>query len=135
MEKIEWTEKFSVGVSLFDNQHRQIIEMINKLIRTHRLSVDSDVISDTLTSMTEYARNHFKDEERFMTEHGYPDYDSHKERHKEFLKKTVSFCNATTLHVETVPEKLLEYLRNWWIHHILEQDMKYRQFFNEKGVR
>jgi len=28
----------------------------------------------------------------------------------------------------------LEYLVNWWVHHILEDDMAYRAFFKDKGV-
>ena len=34
MEKIQWSEKFSVGVEKLDKQHQQIIGMLNRLIST-----------------------------------------------------------------------------------------------------
>jgi hemerythrin len=34
-----------------------------------------------------------------------------------------------------VPEELLSYLGEWWMGHILNEDMKYKSHFEEKGVR
>jgi hemerythrin len=124
----------SVGVRLLDEQHKKLIGMVNRLIEASETTVRSEVISDVLTTMTEYARTHFKDEEQYMIAYGYPGYASHKEHHKAFIEKTVAFCDATMLHVEAVPDKLLGYLRDWWVHHILEEDMKYKPFFNAKGL-
>lgn len=36
---------------------------------------------------------------------------------------------------DSVLAELLEFLRDWWIHHILEEDMQYRSFFVERGVK
>jgi hemerythrin len=33
-----------------------------------------------------------------------------------------------------VPIEILTYLKDWWINHILKIDMKYKSFFNEKGL-
>jgi hemerythrin len=32
-----------------------------------------------------------------------------------------------------VPQILIDYLSEWWIHHILDEDMKYKPFFAKKG--
>ena len=91
MEKIIWNERFSVGVRKIDEQHKELIKMINKLIETKDTKVDSETISDILTKMTKYADYHFQTEEQYMIEYDYPDYSSHKEQHIEFKKKTVAF--------------------------------------------
>ena len=134
MLEIIWTDDFSVGVSLFDEQHKQLVNMLNKLISHPEATTDSETISDLLTDMTQYAHEHFKAEEKLMQQYDFPDYGSHKNRHREFLKQVVTFCNATYLGSEKVPRQVLEFLTNWWSTHILEEDMAYKDFFISKGV-
>ncbi len=133
METIIWNESFSVGVRELDEQHKELIRMINKLIETRDTKVDSEMISDILTKMTKYAGYHFQTEEQYMIEYDYPDYSSHREQHKEFRKKTVAFCMDTMAYKETIPTEILSYLKNWLTNHILKSDIKYKSFFNEKG--
>lgn len=132
MDRIKWTEEFSVGVQRFDNQHARIIALINKLIEDSKASVNSELISDALSLMTEYSQNHFKDEEKSLEEYGYEDFDSHKEKHKRFLKKTMKFNQATMVGVTEVPVLVLEYLKDWWVVHILVEDMKYKPLLKDK---
>ena len=134
MEKIKWNENFSVGVRKIDEQHKKLIKMINKLIETNKTKVYSETIYDTLVKMTKYADYHFQTEEQYMIEYDYPDYSSHKEQHIEFRKKTVAFAVDTMKYKEALPIEILSYLQNWLINHILTSDMKFKSFFNEKGL-
>ena len=134
MEKIIWNENFSVGIRKIDEQHKEIIRIINKLIESNEKRVDSELISETLMKMTQYALKHFKTEENLMSEYNYPEYEKHKEEHILFRKKTVSFSLDTMSHKKEIPDEVLSYLREWWINHILVTDAKYKSFFNEKGI-
>jgi hemerythrin-like metal-binding protein/PAS domain S-box-containing protein/putative nucleotidyltransferase with HDIG domain len=135
MEPVQWTEKFSVGVRELDQQHQQLIKLLNRLIATQgTITTHSETISDVLLAMTRYAQVHFKTEERLMEAYGYPGLEEQKMQHRDFRKKTVGFSTATTFGINQVPEDLLTYLTNWLIHHILEDDMAYRSFFIDKGV-
>ncbi|MBI2472871.1 MAG: hemerythrin family protein [Planctomycetes bacterium] len=135
MEKIMWDETFSVGVRDLDAQHKQIVIMVNTLIEMGDTKVDSEIISDTLTKMTQYAIEHFQKEEQYLLDYGYPEYPSQRKHHQEFKKKTAGFCMETMLHKVTVSAEIFTYLRLWWINHILKEDMKYKKFFNDKGLR
>lgn len=135
MEKIIWDENFSVGVRDMDKQHQQIVIMVNTLIEMNDAEVASEIISDTLTKMTQYASDHFQKEEQYMLDYGYPEYPSQKKQHQEFKKKTVDFCMETLVHKVTIPAEIFTYLRLWWINHILKEDMKYKTFFNDRGLR
>jgi hemerythrin-like metal-binding protein len=86
-------------------------------------------------AMTRYAQAHFKAEERLMEIYGFPGMEGQKIQHRDFRKKTVTFSTATTLGVDQIPDTLLEYLVDWWVHHILKDDMAYRSFFKDKGVK
>ena len=135
MEPVQWTEKFSVGVRELDQQHQQLVKLLNRLILAQgTITTHSQTISDILMEMTRYAQTHFTTEERLMEAYGYPGLEDQKLQHCDFRKKTVDFYAATTQGFEQVPEAMLEYLVNWLIHHILEDDMAYRSFFKEKGI-
>jgi len=135
MEKVEWSEKFSVGVKELDQQHQQLIKLLNILTSTRgTINPHSETVSDTLMAMTRYAQAHFKTEERLMETYGYPGLEEQKKQHRDFRKSTVDFSTAAYYGIDQVPEALLEYLVNWWVHHILEDDMAYRAFFKDKGV-
>lgn len=135
MEKIMWGEDFSVGVRDLDEQHKRIVAVVNTLIGMIDTKVESEVISDTLTKMTQYASDHFKAEEQYMLDYGYPEYLSQKKQHQEFKKKTVDFCVGTMVHKATVPAEIFMYLKSWWTNHILQEDMKYKEFFHAKGLK
>lgn len=130
MDKLTWNEKFSVGVPVLDAQHMEIIRIINKLIDANNVEVSSEVISETLTNMTNYAILHFKTEEDFMLEHNFPEFAAHKKEHTDYRKKTLSFCLDTMVHKHTIPVDILTFLKDWWVHHILESDMKYKGIGN-----
>ena len=134
MEKIAWDESFSVGVRVLDAQHKQIVIMVNTLIEMNEAKVDSEIISDTLTKMTKYAIDHFEREEQYMLEYSYPEYSIQKKQHQEFKRKTVDFCMETMAHKVTVPTEIFSYLKLWWTNHILQEDMKYKKYFNERGL-
>ncbi len=131
MEKVIWDETFSVGVEVIDEQHKKLIKMLNKMIDAENTNVNSEIISTVLTEMRQYASEHFALEEKYMLECGYLDYDSHKARHKEFLKKVSMLCIETMHQNKIVPTEILEYLKLWWTTHILKTDMKYKTLFNQ----
>jgi hemerythrin len=134
MEKIIWSPQYSVGVGAIDEQHKRLILMLNRLIGAKEATTGSEVISDLITQMTQYAQEHFKTEEGLMAEFGFPLLDQHKQNHINYRKKTVSLCIATPLGVPTVPQEMLNFLVQWWQNHILHEDMKYKSFFKEKKI-
>jgi hemerythrin len=134
MKPIGWTEEFSVGVFEMDRQHKKLIGMLNRLINEPEAQTQSETISDLLSGMIAYAREHFRDEEALMAEYGYPFKDQQMEQHKAFVKKTVDFCSAVEVGVDSVPQVMLDYLKDWLIQHILQQDMGYKTFFLKRGI-
>ena len=135
MESVQWSKKFSVGVRELDQQHQQLIKLLNILIsKQGTTNTHSETVSDTLMAMTRYAQTHFKTEERLMEAYGYPGLEDQKMQHRDFRKKTVGFSTATTFGIDQVPEDLLTYINNWLVHHILEDDMAYKAFFKDEGV-
>ncbi len=134
MEKIVWTDEFSVGIKEIDEQHKKLVDLINTLIEADDLSVTSDIIAETLSELTQYVSYHFTTEERYMKEIDYPDFENHKQEHIKFKKQTVNFLLETMEMKDEVPLEILSFLKDWLVHHILETDMKYKPYFEEKGI-
>jgi len=136
MDKVEWTDEFSVGVAILDEQHKILVGMINKLIETPDVASNSDIITELLDGMIQYAITHFEKEEGMLRTHAYPDFQSQKEQHVAFIARTAEFCKVEegTLVVQNFSESVLVYLREWWVNHILVDDMQYKSFFDSKDI-
>ena len=134
MEKIAWSDDYSVGIELLDRQHQQIVDVINRLIQEAKVDVGSETISILLTRLTAYADEHFRMEEQLLQKHEYPGLSEQKNEHLEYRKKIAHFCLETINHDESVPRDLLRYIRDWWNLHILELDMDFKTYLNGRGV-
>ncbi len=111
MEKIIWNNSFSVGIREIDNQHYRLVEMINQLIDEQKQVTDYPTIADMLTKMTDYAREHFRDEEYLMAEYGYDMRDTHIQSHEAFIATTLQFMSAEA-GPNYLSKALLEYLKS-----------------------
>jgi hemerythrin len=70
-------------------------------------------------AMTRYAQAHFKAEESLMEAYGFPGLEEQKFSILIFVKNRRPFYGY--IHwVDHIPEFLLEYLTDWWVHHILK---------------
>ena len=130
---IQWENKFSVGVSRFDEEHKYIILIINRLNAAIQKDGEREKVSDALNEMTLYAISHFKTEEDYMTRFGYPEYELHREEHREFTRTTVGFCKSVMNGNYNIVYDLLEYLNQWLANHIQGTDKKYTECFNKNG--
>lgn len=134
MDIINWKNEYSVGVAEIDNQHQKLLAMINRLIKEQKQLTDPMTIAELLTEMTEYAEEHFRTEEFLMAEHDYELKSEHELQHHSFIQETRAFMNATDIGPNILSNALLDYLGSWLVEHILETDMKYKNFFQNKSI-
>ncbi len=134
LKMIEWNEKYSVSVSEIDEEHKKLIEIINNVIVARQHSNNPEEVLEILRKMTRFALDHFKTEETYMIKFGYPDYESHKKEHHDFSMKTVGYCDSVIRGDYEITDDMLEYLKQWLVHHIQEIDKKYTDCFNKHGL-
>ena len=134
MEFITWTESLSVGVNAFDAEHRQLIDLINKL--NHSLSIGAaprsmGIILDSLAS---YTAIHFSHEEEYMALYDYPLREAHHAEHEELKNQVAEFKERLVSGKGSFSLELMIFLRDWLTNHIMKSDMQYRDFFRVKGL-
>ena len=132
METIEWQEIYSVGNEQLDFQHKQMFKMLNAMIEYGETSVDSEVISEMLTKLTEYASIHINTEEQYMEQIAYPDLEIHKKEHRYFRLEISNLCLKAMQHDISTPQELLQLVSEWWTKHVLFFDMAYKSFCDNK---
>ena len=134
VDKISWSDDYSVGVAELDKQHKRIIDVINELNMNLDLSSRSEKLHNILGRIIIYGQNHLDYEESLLIENSYPDLENHIKKHQDYRKTVSDFAVEILEYKEDLPVKLLEYLNQWWVSHIQVEDMKYKSFFEEKGV-
>ncbi len=132
MDKITWSEKFSVGDTSLDSQHVYIIDLINRLIDCENHPANPDLISDTLSEINDYSRYHLEYEENLLEKLEYPEYNEHKIFHLEYLEKTTDFSSKGSPFDNKLTLEMLDFLTDWWLNHILVEDIKYKPFLEQK---
>lgn len=128
MPLIRWSEKFSVGVPVFDEQHRRLVEMINQLFDAARDDRAPEAFLKLRQRFLEYAATHLRQEEAALRAVNYPDYAQHKLEHDRYVTRVRELLSegpdvATT-------HDLLRFLKEWWVWHIQESDKEYSEYFS-----
>jgi hemerythrin len=133
LDKITWTENFSVGHKTLDEQHFKIVSYINELIDMPAITKQS-VALEYITKMLVYSREHLDYEEQLLNDNDYPDASSHAVIHTFYVKKVENFLKMSFVDDYDFRTDVLNFLKEWWTYHILEEDMKYRPFVEGKGL-
>ena len=126
MKKIEWKDDYSVGVPLLDQQHQNLIKLIN------RLSIEGEsggMVSYVFDQLDQYVKEHFKCEEDLLKKAGYANFESHRDEHRafeEWLRAVQQSHNMGGISAPLIAQTVCAYLQGWLITHILKSDMAYR---------
>lgn len=134
MNYITWSEDMSVGVTAFDNEHKQLIDFVNKLNHAIQAGSTGKTTGEILHGLIRYTKIHFKHEEDYMVLYDYPGLAGHRKEHDALTSQVADFYDRFTAGKATFTIELMKFLRDWLTGHIMGVDMKYKAFFKEKNV-
>jgi len=134
MEFIAWNDSMSVGVKTFDEEHKQLITLINKLNHSLTVGATQKTMYNILINLVKYTVIHFQHEEEYMALYDYPASAQHKKEHEDLKKQVTDFKDRLDSGKGAFSIELLIFLRDWLTKHILGSDMAYKDFFRSKGV-
>lgn len=125
MDHIKWSSELDTGIQVIDNQHKRIVEYINKLIDA-RHSHTQEQVAEVLNELVDYTLSHFTFEESLMEEAGYPFIKGHKRVHQLFVKRVGNYVQRFKMG-EDVTGELLNTLKAWLINHIKSDDKDFAE--------
>lgn len=132
---IKWDDSFSVNVAEIDGQHQKLVALINTLNDAMRQGKGKDVLDKTVAELINYAATHFKTEEKYFDQFGYPETEEHKKEHSDFVRKVSEFKKGMDERRLGLTIEVMDFLSHWLTNHIKGTDKKYSRFFNEKGLK
>lgn len=135
MTLLKWNDSFSVNIQAFDAQHHKLIGMINELHEAMRVGQGKQALQKILAGLVDYTQTHFAAEEKLMLAHNYPGYLAHKAEHDALTKKVLELQAQYQADEIVLALPVMEFLKDWLTHHILNTDKKYGPYLNRKGIQ
>ena len=133
--KLIWNSSYSVGNINIDDEHMQMLQIYNELIDLAGNGENNrKVFASILSKLTDFSLYHFKNEEKFMFNMKYPDFEEHKKMHKEYIIKVALYNTNLLSHNPPNPSEIIEFVKNWLDNHIFKEDIKYVNFNKAKSL-
>jgi hemerythrin len=124
MNLLEWKAEYSVGIQSMDDEHREMIGLINKFYTELGGRRDPDAIEQFLGEIHSTIAGHFALEERIMRDSGYGEYLEHKDDHEELLDQIGDMMDAFYADAATGFVVLEERLSAWFGEHFNSFDAR-----------
>jgi len=135
VKKLEWEDKYSVGVLEIDNQHKRMFTVINELLDAINENKQEEHLISIIDTLLQYKKFHFETEEKYFKEFNYDGAEEHIQKHKEFAKKLNELRDKhPSFNIEFAFE-LVDFLENWLTGHLMTIDQKYVKCFAEHGLK
>lgn len=127
---INWDNAYSVGIAEMDNQHKQLVTLLNDLYSAMQSKKSSDFIGKVLNKLVSYTEKHFSDEEEFMKKYSYPGIGSQIKEHTAFTDKVLKFKGDYDAGRTSISVSITSFLKDWLVNHISISDKKYGDYIN-----
>jgi hemerythrin-like metal-binding protein len=132
MALINWTDEFKTGIESVDNQHRKLVEIVNKFDEASKKGKGSRIMNEILNDLIGYTTEHFVDEEKLMEDAGYDKLNQHKSQHRQLLQKVERLQFEFDQQGKRITSDVREFLKYWLINHILIEDKAYVSAVTQK---
>ena len=123
------------GNELIDEQHKELIGRINKLISACENGVCQLEAIRMLDFLSDYTDYHFREEEALQEQVGYPGLEEHKARHAEF-RAAVDELHEMLVEEEGPSDRFVKAVQDnvaeWFYRHIKGFDSSVAAFINLK---
>lgn len=126
MQRIQWQDRFNIGVEAIDQAHRRLFAIVQKMIDLYvERHENRFACVEGIKYFKAYALKHFAEEEAYMRGIGYPGYLAHKKIHDrmklETLPKLDRLLRESDFSTEAV-QRFIGVCTGWLTGHILIED-------------
>lgn len=134
MVVVLWDKNFSVGVENLDEQHKNIINILNDLYTAIQEKKGNATLYLYFCELIEHATVHFACEETYMQEMEYAGFFDHRIEHDAILDKLIQHKKTYEVCETFLSTEHLQFMRAWMIHHMAFSDQKYAAVGNSQSA-
>lgn len=132
MALITWTNNYSVNIKDMDEQHQNLVQLINGFYDALQTDTELETAPHLLDGLVEYTKTHFKKEEALLKKYQFPEYEAHKTEHDDFANKIHDAYKQFHGGDKSVIGKIALMTSGWLMDHIVMKDKKYGTYINNK---
>ncbi|WP_316900260.1 bacteriohemerythrin [Pseudodesulfovibrio indicus] len=125
---IVWSDAIATGIKLIDDQHKELIRIINLLNSAMQQGKGKGVLGPILSDLRSYTTFHFNQEKDLFERYGYPETEEHLAVHDDLMRQAFDFIDKFETGQTAMSRDLFYFLKDWLVNHIQGTDMKYVQF-------
>lgn len=124
-EIFPWNPQLETGIDLIDEQHRVLVNLINRLAQQHVQGATQAEVQAILGELADYANYHFRTEEGIWHTALAGDawLEKHIQTHQRFFTHMVELQSGGRAFHEVLDD-LFSYLIQWLAYHILDNDKR-----------
>jgi hemerythrin-like metal-binding protein len=134
MPIVKWSEEFNVNVKIIDDQHQQMLDIVNSLHSAVEASADKAILEKLLIELYEHTRVHFSTEDELMKKHNFPGYADHLHEHHVLLQHLDNLVKGVTGGEHPTFRSDYDVSSDWVLIHIFKSDMELGAFLNTQGI-
>ena len=124
MSLLQWKPEYSVGIESMDDEHRDMINLINTTYEKLEKNSDTQQIENCLGEILSTISAHFALEERMMRRSRYGEYQAHKDDHEKLLDQIRDLMDGFFDDPATGGKRLEERLSSWFAAHFSSFDAR-----------
>lgn len=124
MGLLHWEERYSVGIEAVDHEHRELVDLVNRLYEAARARGSKVAVLGFFGDLFKAISAHFALEERVMRERGYDQLMHHKNDHERLLDEIRDIMEDYEM-TDLFDEQLLaQWLDTWFSRHFETHDAR-----------
>lgn len=124
MSLLHWEDRYSVGVAAVDHEHKELIELINRLYEEAATRGSKEAVVNFFGDLFRTVSAHFALEERLMRERGYDRLIQHKNDHERLLDEIRDIMEDFNASDRFDDRLLAERLDAWFCRHFESHDAR-----------
>jgi hemerythrin-like metal-binding protein len=118
-----------------DQQHQQLIDIINSLHAAMVAGKAKQVIGDLIDRWVDYTARHFSFEEKRMAACGYPELERHRREHADMAQRVRDLKEKARSGQGLVELETRKMLKGWLTEHIKGSDKQYVPYLGQDYFR
>jgi hemerythrin len=124
MNRLTWSDDFSIGNKEIDDQHKELIAILDNLNQSIGKKWKSHLIHETILELQHYAVMHFSTEEIYMCDIGHEEIERHMAEHEVFRAKANKLEMIALNESDDKKSDLVKFLQEWLVNHVMTEDKK-----------
>ncbi len=131
---VQWNRTLAIGVPKVDNEHKHLVDVLNAFYRAFQAGVAREKVFAVLNMLLRYAEIHFRNEEALMEAANYPELQEHRKEHERLIEEVFDLNARCEVGKTEITFETMEFLKHWLLDHILAEDKKLRDYFEQRGI-